>query len=109
MKALLNILGGLFLIIGIIWIIAIVVAVANHNPDYSKFTQLIVPFIIHAVCNLVGIILIGLGMRFGKSVQDANKGTEQSAWVAVLYFLTKYVTLNFSISINYDPDTLAVC
>jgi hypothetical protein len=56
-----------------------VVAVANHNPDYSKFTQLIVPFIIHAVCNLVGIILIGLGMRFGKSVQNANKGTAQSA------------------------------
>ena len=109
MKALLNILGGLFLIIGIIWIIAIVVAVANHNPDYSKFTQLIVPFIIHAVCNLVGIILIGLARRFGKNIPAGNKGTAQSAWVAVPNFLTKYVTLNFSIRINYDPDTLAVC
>jgi hypothetical protein len=56
-----------------------VVAVANHNPDYSKFTQLIIPLIIHVVCDFIGIILIGLAMRLGKTVPAVSKDTARSA------------------------------
>jgi hypothetical protein len=50
-----------------------VVAVANHNPDYSTVSQFIIPIIIHVVCTLAGIILIGLAMRQGKTVAATVK------------------------------------
>jgi large-conductance mechanosensitive channel len=56
-----------------------VVAVANHNPDYSRFMQLIIPFVIHAACNFIGIFFIGLAMRLNKNNKDSIKDTARLA------------------------------
>jgi hypothetical protein len=44
-----------------------VVAVANHNPDYATFSQVIPALAIHAVCDIIGVILIGAALRRGKT------------------------------------------
>ncbi len=72
-KAFLNILGGIFLLVGIGWIISVVVAVANHSGLYPTLTSLIPPFVIHAVCEILGISLIGLAMRLGKVVPVSSQ------------------------------------
>jgi len=64
-KAFFNILGGLFIVFGIIWIISVVVAVANHT-DYPTLVSMIPALAIHAGCNLLGVIFIGLGRRYDK-------------------------------------------
>jgi hypothetical protein len=42
-----------------------VVAVANHSTQYPTLVSTIPALAIHFGCNILGIILIGLGMRSG--------------------------------------------
>jgi len=42
-----------------------VVAVANHT-DYPTLVSMIPALAIHAGCNLLGVIFIGLGRRYDK-------------------------------------------
>jgi len=51
----------------------VVVAVANHSQQYSTLTSMIPALVIHGLCDISGIICIGLAMRFGKTVPVISK------------------------------------
>lgn len=70
MKTLFNILAGLLLLIGIIWAIVIIVAVATQKEGYTVFTDIIPALVFHLVSMLLGMLFIGLAQKAKKTATE---------------------------------------